>query len=122
MIVRRLFPMLSTEDLTRAVAFYGELLGGAETYRFPEKGRRSSSRSGSETRKSGLRLLGPAFRSTVSGCVPRRAVASSCASTSMTWPAPSSGYERAACRSCWNLWISRGPSASRMCRTRMATC
>jgi len=66
--------MLSTEDLTRAVAFYGELLGGAETYRFPEKGRRSSSRSGSKTRKSGLRLLAPAFRSTVSGCVPRRAV------------------------------------------------
>ncbi|WP_437516648.1 VOC family protein [Sorangium sp. So ce1099] len=34
--VRRLFPMLSTEDMDRAVGFYRDLLGGTETYRFPE--------------------------------------------------------------------------------------
>lgn len=28
--------MLSTEDLERAIGFYRDLLGGAETYRFPE--------------------------------------------------------------------------------------
>jgi lactoylglutathione lyase len=30
--------MLSTEDLGRAVGFYGDLLGGTETYRFPGSG------------------------------------------------------------------------------------
>jgi lactoylglutathione lyase len=34
----KLFPMLSCGDLTRSLAFYGELLGGVETYRFPEEG------------------------------------------------------------------------------------
>ncbi len=34
--VRRAFPMLSTEDLGRALVFYRDLLGGTETYRFPE--------------------------------------------------------------------------------------
>lgn len=33
-----MFPMLSVDDLGRAVAFYGELLGGVETYRFPAEG------------------------------------------------------------------------------------
>jgi lactoylglutathione lyase len=34
----KLFPMLSCADLDRALAFYGGLLGGAETYRFPGEG------------------------------------------------------------------------------------
>lgn len=38
MKVRRLFPMLSTEHLERSVHFYRDLLGGTETYRYPESG------------------------------------------------------------------------------------
>ena len=34
----KLFPMLSCGDLGRSLAFYGDLLGGVETYRFPEQG------------------------------------------------------------------------------------
>jgi lactoylglutathione lyase len=34
--VRRMFPMLSTENLDQAVRFYRDLLGGTETYRFPQ--------------------------------------------------------------------------------------
>jgi lactoylglutathione lyase len=34
----KLFPMLSCADLARSLAFYGDLLGGVETYRFPEEG------------------------------------------------------------------------------------
>ena len=34
----KLFPMLSCSDLTRSLAFYGDLLGGVENYRFPEEG------------------------------------------------------------------------------------
>ena len=34
----KLFSMLSCGDLERSLAFYGELLGGVETYRFPELG------------------------------------------------------------------------------------
>ena len=34
----RLFPMLSCSDLERSVGFYGALLGGVETYRFPADG------------------------------------------------------------------------------------
>ena len=34
----KLFPMLSCGDLERSLAFYGDLLGGVETYRFPEQG------------------------------------------------------------------------------------
>lgn len=34
----RLFPMLSCSDVQRSLAFYGELLGGQETYRFPADG------------------------------------------------------------------------------------
>ena len=30
--------MLSCGDLTRSLAFYGDLLGGVETYRFPDNG------------------------------------------------------------------------------------
>jgi len=30
--------MLSCADLSRSLAFYGELLGGVETYRFPDTG------------------------------------------------------------------------------------
>jgi lactoylglutathione lyase len=37
-IVRTLFPMLSVEHLDRALEFYRDLLGGSETYRFPETG------------------------------------------------------------------------------------
>ncbi len=37
-IVRSLFPMLSVEDLPRSLAFYRDLLGGSENYRFPETG------------------------------------------------------------------------------------
>lgn len=33
-----MFPMLSTENLERAVGFYRDLLGGTEAYRFPEDG------------------------------------------------------------------------------------
>jgi lactoylglutathione lyase len=33
-----LFPMLSCSDLERSLAFYGDLLGGAESYRFPDSG------------------------------------------------------------------------------------
>jgi lactoylglutathione lyase len=36
--VQRLFPMLSTNDISRALAFYGGLLGGVEIYRFPDEG------------------------------------------------------------------------------------
>ena len=35
---RSLFPMLSVADLDRSVAFYGSILGGQETYRFPAEG------------------------------------------------------------------------------------
>ncbi len=31
-----MFPMLSAEDVGASLAFYQELLGGAESYRFPE--------------------------------------------------------------------------------------
>jgi lactoylglutathione lyase len=34
----KLFPMLSCTDLDRSLAFYGDLLGGVETYRFPDDG------------------------------------------------------------------------------------
>ena len=34
----KLFPMLSCADLGRSLAFYGDLLGGVETYRFPPDG------------------------------------------------------------------------------------
>lgn len=37
-IVRRLFPMLSVEDLQRSLGFYRDLLDGSENYRFPETG------------------------------------------------------------------------------------
>jgi lactoylglutathione lyase len=32
------FPIYSTPDLTRALTFYRDLLGGVETYRFPAEG------------------------------------------------------------------------------------
>jgi lactoylglutathione lyase len=35
---QRIFPMLSVVDLSRALQFYGELLGGTEAYRFPDTG------------------------------------------------------------------------------------
>jgi lactoylglutathione lyase len=34
--VKRMFPMLSAEDLDRSASFYRDLLGGVETYRFPD--------------------------------------------------------------------------------------
>ena len=34
----KLFPMLSCADLPRSLEFYAGLLGGVETYRFPEQG------------------------------------------------------------------------------------
>ncbi len=34
----KLFPMLSCANLSRSLDFYRELLGGIETYRFPEAG------------------------------------------------------------------------------------
>jgi lactoylglutathione lyase len=34
----KLFPMLSCTDLDRSLAFYMRLLGGVETYRFPDTG------------------------------------------------------------------------------------
>ena len=34
----KLFPMLSCADLGRSLAFYGDLLGGVQTYRFPDDG------------------------------------------------------------------------------------
>lgn len=34
----KLFPMLSCADLDRSLEFYGGLLGGVETYRFPDQG------------------------------------------------------------------------------------
>ncbi|HMJ16418.1 MAG TPA: VOC family protein [Polyangiaceae bacterium] len=37
-IVRRLFPMLSVEDMARSLRFYRDLLDGSESYRFPETG------------------------------------------------------------------------------------
>jgi len=37
-VASKLFPMLSCADLGRSLAFYGDLLGGVETYRFPEQG------------------------------------------------------------------------------------
>jgi lactoylglutathione lyase len=33
-----LFPMLSVTDLERSLAFYGDVLGGRETYRYPAEG------------------------------------------------------------------------------------
>ena len=33
---QRLFPMLSAQDMAASLAFYGGLLGGTESYRFPE--------------------------------------------------------------------------------------
>ena len=38
MAARRAFPMLSCADLEASRRFYGELLGGRESYRFPEEG------------------------------------------------------------------------------------
>jgi lactoylglutathione lyase len=37
-VASRLFPMLSCGDLARSLGFYRDLLGGVETYRFPEEG------------------------------------------------------------------------------------
>jgi lactoylglutathione lyase len=37
-VASKIFPMLSCSDLTRSLAFYAELLGGVESYRFPEDG------------------------------------------------------------------------------------
>ncbi len=37
-MARRMFPMLSTESLDRALTFYRDLLGGTEAFRFPDKG------------------------------------------------------------------------------------
>ncbi len=34
----KLFPMLSCDDLARSLAFYAGLLGGVQTYRFPDDG------------------------------------------------------------------------------------
>lgn len=34
----KLFPMLSCSDLSRSLELYGGLLGGTETFRFPEEG------------------------------------------------------------------------------------
>jgi len=34
----KIFPMVSCADLERSLAFYGGLLGGVESYRFPEDG------------------------------------------------------------------------------------
>lgn len=34
----KLFPMLSCGDLSRSLAFYRDLLGGVESYRFPDEG------------------------------------------------------------------------------------
>lgn len=34
----KLFPMLSCRDLARSLAFYRDLLGGIESYRFPDIG------------------------------------------------------------------------------------
>jgi lactoylglutathione lyase len=36
MAARRMFPMLSAEDFDASIAFYRDLLGGTEAYRFPE--------------------------------------------------------------------------------------
>jgi lactoylglutathione lyase len=36
--VKRLLPMLSVERLDLSLAFYAELLGGEQTYRFPAEG------------------------------------------------------------------------------------
>jgi lactoylglutathione lyase len=37
-LASKLFPMLSCTDLDRSLAFYGDLLGGVEIYRFPDDG------------------------------------------------------------------------------------
>jgi len=37
-VASKLFPMLSCGDVERSPAFYGGLLGGVETFRFPEQG------------------------------------------------------------------------------------
>lgn len=34
----KLFPMLSVTDLSRSLTFYRDLLGGVQTYRFPDEG------------------------------------------------------------------------------------
>jgi catechol 2,3-dioxygenase-like lactoylglutathione lyase family enzyme len=35
---QRLFPMLSVEHLDRSLKFYGQLLGGQQSYQFPSEG------------------------------------------------------------------------------------
>jgi lactoylglutathione lyase len=37
-VFQELFPILSTQDLPRALGFYRDLLGGRVTYRFPPDG------------------------------------------------------------------------------------
>lgn len=37
-MIDELFPILTTPDLARSLAFYGDLLGGEVTYRFPPDG------------------------------------------------------------------------------------
>jgi len=37
-MIEELFPILSTPDLPRALAFYRDLLGGVVTYQFPAEG------------------------------------------------------------------------------------
>ncbi|MEU5561766.1 VOC family protein [Micromonospora musae] len=37
-LAEELFPILTTGDLAAALRFYGELLGGTVSYRFPEEG------------------------------------------------------------------------------------
>jgi lactoylglutathione lyase len=37
-MIESAFPIISTPDLTRALAFYSDLLGGTVVYRFPDDG------------------------------------------------------------------------------------
>jgi lactoylglutathione lyase len=37
-VIKSAFPIISTPDLTRALVFYRDLLGGIVTYRFPVEG------------------------------------------------------------------------------------
>ncbi|WP_224241378.1 VOC family protein [Hyalangium gracile] len=64
-----MFPMLSCENLERSLGFYRELLGGTETYRFPEDGppafislRLGESEIGLGAMGSGAPLHGQALR------------------------------------------------------------
>ena len=108
----KLFPMLSCSDLTRSLAFYGDLLGGVETYRFPEEGEPAFvALTIGESSEIGLGGIA-AEPFTVGRSVPRPATGSSSASTSTTSTVSSRRHARAGSKRSPSRRTCRGASGS----------